>query len=176
MNNPRGVRDRVRQARMLAAYLDDRITMREIAREEGISYQRVQMLLRTAGVTAAQTREIQIGRVIAARVLVACAACGKTLRRVPSEARRERNYCSRACQGAGHRAAATIRTANLLAALQRLARRLGHTPGLKEINADSDTPCHITYVRCFGSITAAQRAAGLLPNRQGGWRPRGEMK
>lgn len=48
-----------------------------------------------------------------------------------------------------------------------LAQGLGRTPGIHDINA-AEGPWHTTYVRYFGSIRAAQEAAGLTPNPRGG--------
>jgi hypothetical protein len=54
---------------------------------------------------------------------------------------------------------------HLIERLQDLAARLGHTPSHREVDADDDSPCRVTYVRRFGSWQAALEAAGLPPNR-----------
>jgi hypothetical protein len=51
--------------------------------------------------------------------------------------------------------------------LRRLAKRLGRTPGFRDIVRHSP-PSHETYLRLFGSIRGAQIAAGLTPNERGG--------
>jgi hypothetical protein len=53
----------------------------------------------------------------------------------------------------------------LIERLQSLASRLGHTPLQREVDADVDSPCHVTYARRFGSWNAALEAAGLPLNR-----------
>jgi hypothetical protein len=45
--------------------------------------------------------------------------------------------------------------------LQEMAARLGRSPTSVEATADPDIPSHTTYVKRFGSWTAALRAAGL---------------
>jgi hypothetical protein len=53
----------------------------------------------------------------------------------------------------------------LLAHLRDLARRLGRTPTLADVEA-ADGPCGGTYESHFGSWTAALSAAGLEPGRR----------
>jgi hypothetical protein len=57
------------------------------------------------------------------------------------------------------------RRERLVAALRMLAAKLGHTPALKEINRSGYA--HNTFVKYFGSISGAQIAAGLTPNKVG---------
>jgi hypothetical protein len=52
----------------------------------------------------------------------------------------------------------------LIERLQALAACLGHTPLQREVDADGDSPCRVTYVRRFGSWQAALEAAGLPRN------------
>lgn len=60
------------------------------------------------------------------------------------------------------------RAAELVAAMQALATRLGRTPAIADLNApDAGTACHMVYVQAFGSLRAAQAASGLVPNAQG---------
>jgi hypothetical protein len=49
----------------------------------------------------------------------------------------------------------------LIEKLQEMAARLGRSPTQVEATKDPDIPCHTTYVKRFGSWTAALRAAGL---------------
>jgi hypothetical protein len=49
----------------------------------------------------------------------------------------------------------------LIERLQEMAARLGWSPTSVEATADPDVPSHTTYVKRFGSWTAALRAAGL---------------
>ncbi len=55
----------------------------------------------------------------------------------------------------------------LLRRLRALAAELGHTPGINHINAAEAFPRHTVYVMRFGSLSKAQRLAGLIPNRTG---------
>jgi hypothetical protein len=54
---------------------------------------------------------------------------------------------------------------SLISRLQEMARRLGRTPTVHEIEA-AGPPHARLYSRRFGSIPAAQEAAGLKPNRR----------
>lgn len=69
-----------------------------------------------------------------------------------------------------HRAYQIFTDEQLIAKLVELAERLGHTPGMKECNADPDMPSHTTYVRRWGNWAPACAAAGLRPMEAG---PRG---
>jgi hypothetical protein len=60
----------------------------------------------------------------------------------------------------------------LLAHLRDLARRLGRTPTLADLE---DGPCGGTYQSHFGSWTAALSAAGLEPGRRSRRYHRGEL-
>jgi hypothetical protein len=55
----------------------------------------------------------------------------------------------------------------LLRRLRTLAAELEHTPGMRDVNEAEDFPTHTVYVLRFGSMTKAQRLAGLIPNRTG---------
>lgn len=52
----------------------------------------------------------------------------------------------------------------LIRLMQQLAAELGKTPGLKALRASPYAPSPMTYARRWGSLTAAQAAAGLTPN------------
>lgn len=56
----------------------------------------------------------------------------------------------------------------LLAHLVRIGAKFGRTPTSADMNEDPLSPYHPTYIREFGSIRAAQRAAGFMPNGLGG--------
>lgn len=56
---------------------------------------------------------------------------------------------------------------SLIEKLRALGAQFGYTPGVREINA-AGAPHHVTYYRHFGSLRAAQIAAGLNPNEIGG--------
>ncbi|MBW8049536.1 MAG: hypothetical protein FVQ77_04205 [Cytophagales bacterium] len=54
----------------------------------------------------------------------------------------------------------------LLQYLKDLSNRLGRTPGAKDINRGQKFS-HLSYYNHFGSITKAQKLAGLKPNKRG---------
>ncbi len=56
----------------------------------------------------------------------------------------------------------------LIKQLLILARQLGRTPNMHDMNDSELTSSHTAYVNAFGSISNAQRAAGLSPNGRGG--------
>ena len=55
--------------------------------------------------------------------------------------------------------------AELIEKLQSKARSLGRTPGIRDMNADSDMPSAPTYEQHFGTYGNAIKAAGLKPTR-----------
>lgn len=61
----------------------------------------------------------------------------------------------------------TFSDEQLLDKLRALAGKLGHTPGIKEVNADPDMPSHTTYVHRWGNWAPACAAAGLTPMKAG---------
>lgn len=58
-----------------------------------------------------------------------------------------------------------LRRETMLNKLLALGLRLRRTPTGAEIDAAEDTPSASSYARAFGSLVAAQRAAGLVPYR-----------
>ena len=122
----------------------------------GISGQRVRWILKRAGVALRARADYR------KRVRWTCMVCGMQNTLQPCIAR-SRKTCSTSCRS---RLLTIWDRPKLIEELQQLAAELGHTPGLKEINHVSP-PDHMTYVRKFGSICAAQVAAGLVPNATG---------
>lgn len=60
-----------------------------------------------------------------------------------------------------------LQPAALIAQLKDLAHRIGRTPSINDMNGDPQTATHMTFVRVFGTVRAAQVAAGLVPNAIG---------
>jgi hypothetical protein len=56
----------------------------------------------------------------------------------------------------------------LLHLLRWLALQLGHTPRLKDVN-ELTSASHMVFYNYFGTMTEAQKLAGLTPNKKG-WR------
>lgn len=56
--------------------------------------------------------------------------------------------------------------AQLIDNMKHLAAKIGRTPNIFDINA-TGRMCHTVYVQRFGSVRAAQKAAGLRPNPRG---------
>jgi hypothetical protein len=128
-------------------------TLADIGREFGMTRERVRQIAGPSQRPLIPTEE---------RI---CPGCGATHRR---KANSRHRHCSRRCGQRAHTRHPTYSRDGLLDELAALAERLGRTPNQLDINADPDTPCHVTYVRRFGSIRAAQIAAGLEPNGVGG--------
>ena len=59
------------------------------------------------------------------------------------------------------------RRAVLLAKLQSLSRQLKRTPGQRDLCGKNGRPWFVEYYSVFGSLRAAQIAAGLVPNEVG---------
>jgi hypothetical protein len=127
-------------------------THADIGREFGITKERVRQIAGPSQRPIIPTEERT------------CPKCGATHRRKVTS---PTGHCSFAC-GRGYGGTRAIARSVLINRLRGLANRLGRTPSIYDINADPETPFHMTYVRRFGSIRAAQLAAGLEPNGVGG--------
>jgi hypothetical protein len=137
-------------------------TMEHVGESYGISRERVRQILGRAGVRSRRGGTKGHRRV--EYVEWRCASCGKTEMRPPFRARARGRFCDHKC-----RSIFLVGTPGMmLAALAALAEHLGRTPSQADIHRDRDTPSHMTYVHHFGSLSAAQRAAGLTPNKVGG--------
>lgn len=163
-NNGAGREGRAeRDARMVERHLNGE-TLTAIGEDYGLTRERVRQIVRQAGVpvshTAAVVREQSRGPRVP-RLEGECETCGAPVTFLASSPRR---FCSQPCV---HEAMREHTDDSLLIWLQDLAVRLGHTPTRAEINAEPDTPWHMTFVRNFGSIAEAQEAAGLSPNGVG---------
>lgn len=159
--------DKEREARIVAAHVEEHLLLTEIAWEEGVTVERVRQILRRAGVTPEQTRAVQKARTDAMQETRPCAECADPVTRGPYHHTRERWFCSRECAAAYRGRERSIPADDLRTRLQNLAARLGRTPSQRDVNGDPDTPCHMTYVKVWGSFRAAQEAAGLRPRGRG---------
>lgn len=148
----------LRNATIVRLYEVEGYTMEKVAVRFRISRERVRQILGRAGVESWTTESYCHAK----RILWTCSVCGKQERVAPYYAR-VRKVCGKSCAGK-----LRIRwfKPELIACLQALADELGHTPSMNDINAVSP-PNHMSYVQNFGSIRAAQEAAGLVPNRRG---------
>lgn len=153
---------RKRNAEIARRVRDTWDTLEEIGADHGISRERVRQIAKELGVS-------RNGRPPSRTVAWRCEGCGATRDMIPSEARR-RKYCSRRCAVDSGAVGAKRQYSDvyLLNALRGLATELGWTPGIADVNAREDLPSHTTYFNRFGSMRAAQEAAGLEPNQRGG--------
>lgn len=146
-----------RNARIVRRYQDGE-TMEAIGGDYGITRERVRQILERAGVPRRQPKDWLSGRRVE-YVTYACLACGQEHECAPSRRIPKETFCDRECR-------TLYRRDQLIEDMQRLARRLGRTPGQPQINAHAP-PYHMDYYRYFGSVRAAQQAAGLTPNKIG---------
>lgn len=139
-------------------------TLTDLGRAYGISVERVRYIVRRAGVTVAESRAAYWD---SAMITCECETCGETFeRRATFVDRLGARFCSRACiRGGGP--PRTWSDEELLEHLRTLSRKLGRTPTANHLIAHSP-PSHVTYYERFGSLRAAQKAAGLEPNTLGG--------
>lgn len=137
------------------------LTMRETGLKHGISRERVRQILNELGHTDRNPR-------IGAREKFTCSGCGKSFMMRPSQIKRgtdrERKYHSPECY-AKHQH--TYSREDLITHMRRLAKELGRTPTQQDIQ-DAAPPSHTTFYAHFGSMTAAQEAAGLEARTHGG--------
>lgn len=156
------VRDHAREQRFVNMHLRDGMTFEDIGRLEGLTRERVRQIVRRAGVTVAESREAMRR---AAMVETVCEECGVPVERRDSQVGRAA-YCSPICGNRSRGRQLRVWTEDSLTAhLRSLADRLGRTPSQHDVNRHSP-PSHMSFVRRFGSLRNAQRAAGLTPNRR----------
>jgi hypothetical protein len=130
-----------------------------IAADFGLSAGFVGRVVRAAGVTARQRAK---ARASAALVDWQCSRCGRNEQRTLRRA--EAAVCAFGCRPTPQQ---QPDAAALIDAMQTLAQRIGRTPSQAALYAANDMPSCADYVRVFGSLRAAQGAAGLTPNRRG---------
>ena len=141
-------------------HVHDRLTLSAIASRVGLTRQRVQQIVRTAGIGSKVTDKVlsesrgpnwEFGR---------CEFCGTMIRK--QRGVRMPRFCSKAhaAQARGHS------DDHLLTELRKLALTLDRTP----VNLDfvSPWPSHTTYYLRFGSLMKAQQLVGLTPSSWGG--------
>lgn len=137
------------------------LTMEEVGSKWGLSRERVRQILNAMGHTERNTRK-------GPRVEFTCSGCGKVLWLRPSDIKksrdRERKFCDGACRS---RHQHTYSQQDLIRHMQKLAKELGRTPTQQDIQ-EHGPPSHTTFHARFGSMIAAQEAAGLEPNTHGG--------
>jgi hypothetical protein len=171
--NPSPKRDRaeVRREAMAALYRDG-ATLEEIGEASGVTRERVRQLIGATGQKGRPSRVDPIRVLRAARTAKDFAQCVASLRMDP-------NKVERCLVETGHwpalnrlwalrkRSRKSARGERYLSQLRELAKRLGYTPGIVDINAEPGFPRHMTFVKYFGSISKAQALAGLEPGRVG---------
>lgn len=160
-----------RNSLIVAAFLEATHSMAELGRIYGITRERVRQIVvrelssryppESVPTLMRNVRKLHTERT---RITLTCPQCGDSFKERPNACRR-RTYCSRACAREGAKTPILQRVRQLRA----VAARLGHTPTTAEMHAYLPGGA-TTYVRVFGGIAEAQRAAGLTPNKRGGWR------
>lgn len=164
-----------RNAEIVRLHVEEEVPKAELSRRFDLTSERVRQIINEAGVdpevsaavAAKNRRRIAARRradAKARRVVKTCPKCGGEF----SHARFvEQTWCSRECAGAARRVW-DWSDDDALDYLRRLAQELGHTPSANEIYQDASAPSHTWFYDRFGSIRAAQEAAGLTPNRLNG--------
>ena len=149
-----------RNAEMVRLYTEEHMTLEAIGDLFGVTRQRVEQIVRRAGVG----RDVSVANaaIRSEEKLVdsVCERCGRVTRRLPAHARRTR-FCSNLCWGESKAYGSEF----LLDALRRLALLLGQTPGTLDLV--SPWPSHSCYYRQFGSLSRAAVLAGLFPSLSG---------
>ena len=134
------------------------------AKRFGVSRERIRQLLRRAGVPTDLSAAL---RRLSHSKTIRCEICGQP--RFVEHASRAGKTCGRGpCLRGVVGPPEKYEGEELLQHLRDLAASLGYTPRQKDINRVGP-PVHTTYFRYFGSLRAAQAAAGLKPNAHGGW-------
>jgi len=158
-----------------AALRRDGATLEEIAQVYGVTGERVRQVLEAAGKNESHVAAIDpIRTVNVCRKANSLSYASGQLGKQPEAIRKvlkmtgylpamERLWAWRRAKNYQK-----ISDGEKIEALQRLAAKIGRTPGMNEASADPDTPTHMTYVRTWGSWRAACEAAGLRPNERGG--------
>ena len=157
-----------RDAELVALYMGG-ATMEEIGQAVGLTRERVRQRIRRAGYVGTHRRgpdpsavcraaetALSLGEV--ARISGCCADAARRVLVTLGKWAAFKERCTL------HRRMRT--RAALLIKLRHLAARLGRTPRIRDINRTRGMS-HPLYFRYFGSLRAAQIAAGLEPNPVG---------
>ena len=151
---------------LVAEHVENRRTLTDISEELGVSREAVRQRMRRAGVSPEITKNVLREHYYEVRK---CAVCDTTFEVKKSSTKKTcgEDSCIHALRATG---LLRYTDEELISSLQRLAAEVGRTPTMYEINSDARTASHSTYVNRFGSLTDAQKAAGLEPNERGGAR------
>lgn len=148
-----GARDPERTRQILDMHCRDHMTLSQISAVVGVSRERVRQIVRSQGVTRLESRVLM--QVKRRRY---CVRCG-----VPFLPRaRTSRFCGVACAAENSR----HDDADMIRYMQDLAARLGRTPTKVDLD-EAGPPSVLSYQKHFGSLRAAQAAAGLVPNGRG---------
>jgi len=143
-------------------HLENGLSFAAIGGRMGVTRERIRQVVREAGVTVEQSRNIRAAKMLK-RKRRRCARCGEAFIKKQSV----QQYCSPEC---GWKSTADQKRkysdADLLAHLRDLGERLGKTPSTLDLNNHTG-PCHRTYYYRFGSLRRAQQLAGLESNESG---------
>lgn len=149
----------VTDAELVALHVGERLTLSQVGARVGLTRERIRQRVRRAGVPQLTTDRIR--RECTTRLEKwACPHCG---REVAGQPHKRGSYCSPECV---QKANVRWTPGELLAHLAQLAKTIGHTPSTLDLAAHAP-PAHTAYYRAFGSLTEAQRLAGLIPNERG---------
>lgn len=156
----------------MAALYQDGATYEEIGQAYGVTRERVRQLIKATGKKGRPSRIDPIRVLRAARTANSFGQCVGALRMDSKKVERclvETGHWTALNRLWGLRKSKQrdARGEEYLSQLRELAQRLGHTPGLADINAEPKFPRHTTFVRYFGSISRAQKLAGLQPGKVG---------
>lgn len=177
----RQIKDLYREARIhLALESNPPKTFAEIAKLEGISWQRVQQIAKRLKVDAKERRAKTVERIVEAAFAPGITGYQdlqrehgyvyRTAHTALEEARMlkaaERLWATR--RAADDKSKLQAKREEMAASMRRLSKRLNRTPGSRDLNAkNSGTPSAAMYVHYFGSLRLAQAAAGLTPRGLG---------
>lgn len=159
----KGKKSKVTDLELVRLHVEKRQSITMVAAIVDLSVERVRQRLRCAGVSREESEAIRNEK---SHTEFVCDNCG-TKKKVINSRGKQRRFCSRAC--AGRKILYT--KPELLAHMVNLSKELKRTPGARDIAA-SGGPNPSTYIARFGSITKAQKAAGLPTNKVGAPRRR----